>query len=56
MKNRTQKNTRDALKGDYAGIIGNSPQIFEVLKQIELFADVPISVLIRRKKQTLDFF
>ena len=52
MKNSTGKNARDALKGDYAGIIGNSPQMLEVLTQIELFADVPISVLIQGETGT----
>ena len=52
MKNRTQKNARDALKGNYAGIIGNSPQILEVLKQIDMFADIPISVLIQGETGT----
>lgn len=52
MKNGTGKNARDALKGNYAGIIGNSPQILEVLKQIDMFADVPISVLIQGETGT----
>ena len=52
MKNSTGKNARDALKGDYAGIIGNSPQMLEVLKQTDLFADVPVSVLIQGETGT----
>ena len=52
MKNSTGKNARDALKGNYADIIGNSPQMLEVLTQIELFADVPISVLIQGETGT----
>ena len=52
MKNDTGKNARDALKGNYAGIIGKSPQMLEVLKQIDLFADVPISVLIQGETGT----
>lgn len=52
MKNGTGKNARDALKGNYADIIGNSPQMLEVLKQIDMFADVPISVLIQGETGT----
>ncbi len=52
MKNRTQKNARDALKGNYADIIGNSPQILEILKQIDLFADLPVSVMIHGETGT----
>lgn len=37
---------RDSLHGDYEEIIGESPQIFEVLQQIEDLADTPLRVLI----------
>lgn len=37
---------RDELRGDYREIIGKSPQIFEVLQQIENIADTPLRVLI----------
>ena len=38
--------TRNTLHGDYSEIIGDSPQIFEVLKQIEHLAVTPMRVLI----------
>lgn len=50
--NKTRKNPRDALKGNYADIIGNSPQMLEVLKYIDLFANLPISVLIHGETGT----
>ena len=37
---------RSKLCGDYSAIIGDSPQIFEVLQQIENFAATPIRILI----------
>ena len=37
---------RDSLHGDYKEIIGEGPQIFEVLQQIENFAATPLKVLI----------
>ena len=37
---------RDKLQGDYSGIIGESPQIFEVLRQIDDIAATPLKVLI----------
>ena len=37
---------RDALCGDYREIIGKSPQILKVLRQIEDLADTPLRVLI----------
>ena len=37
---------RDRLLGDYSAIIGESPQIFEVLQQIENLAETPLRVLI----------
>ena len=37
---------RDQLQGDYTEIIGESPQIFEVLQHIEHFAATSIKVLI----------
>ena len=37
---------RNTLRGDYSEIIGDSPQMFEVLQQIECFAATPMSVLI----------
>lgn len=37
---------RNKLRGDYNEIIGASPQIFEVLQQIENFAATPIRILI----------
>ena len=44
--------TRDTLRGDYSEIIGESPQIFEVLQQIEHFAATPIRILIAGKTGT----
>ena len=38
--------TRDKLQGDYREIIGESPQIFKVLQQIENFAATPLRILI----------
>ena len=38
--------TRNTLRGDYSEIIGDSPQMFEVLQQIECFAATPMRVLI----------
>ena len=38
--------TRNTLRGNYSEIIGDSPKIFEVLQQIELFAATPMRVLI----------
>ena len=43
---------RDALRGDYRGIIGKSPQIFKVLQQIENLANTPLRVLISGKTGT----
>lgn len=37
---------RNTLRGDYSEIIGDSPQMFEVLQQIECFAATPMRVLI----------
>ncbi len=37
---------REKLHGDYSEIIGKSPQIFNVLQQIENLADTPMRVLI----------
>ena len=37
---------RNKLHGDYSEIIGDSPQIFEILQQIENFAATPIKILI----------
>lgn len=38
--------SRNQLHGDYSEIIGNSPQIFEILQQIEHFASTSMKVLI----------
>ena len=38
--------TRHTLHGDYGEIIGGSPQIFEVLRQIEHFAGTSMKILI----------
>ncbi len=38
--------TRHTLHGDYSEIIGDSPQVFEVLQQIERFAATSMSILI----------
>ncbi len=38
--------SRNTLRGDYSEIIGNSPQIFEVLQQIEHFAATSMRILI----------
>ncbi len=38
--------TRNTLHGDYSEIIGNGPQMFEVLQQIEHFAGTLIRILI----------
>ncbi len=38
--------TRNTLGGDYSEIIGDSPQMFEALQQIECFATTPMRVLI----------
>ena len=38
--------TRHTLHGDYSEIIGDSPQIFEVLRQIERFAATSMRTLI----------
>ena len=38
--------TRDSLQGDYREIIGKSPQIFDVLQQIENLADTPLRVIV----------
>ena len=43
---------RDTLRGDYSEIIGESPQIFEVLQQIEYFAATPMGILIFGKTGT----
>ena len=43
---------RDSLRGDYKEIIGKSPQIFEVLQQIENLAATPLRVLISGKTGT----
>ena len=37
---------RDILRGDYSEIIGDSPQMFEVLQHIELFAATSMKVLV----------
>ena len=37
---------RNTLRGDYSEIIGDSPEMFEVLQQIECFATTPMRVLI----------
>ena len=38
--------TRDTLRGNYRGIIGSSPEIIEVLKQVDKVADTKAKVLI----------
>ena len=38
--------TRHTLHGDYSEIIGDSPQIFEVLQQIERFAETSMRIFI----------
>lgn len=43
---------RDSLSGDYGEIIGESPQIFEVLQHIENFAATPLRILISGKTGT----
>ena len=43
---------RDKLQGDYSGIIGESPQIFEVLQQIDDIAATHLKVLISGKTGT----
>ena len=43
---------RDSLHGDYKEMIGESPQIFEVLQQIENFSDTSLRVLISGKTGT----
>ena len=37
---------RNELHGDYSEIIGDSPQIFEVLQRVENLADTPLKVMI----------
>ena len=44
--------TRNKLGGDYSDIIGDSPQIFEVLQQIENFAATSMKILISGKTGT----
>ena len=44
--------TRNQLHGDYSEIIGESPQIFEVLQQIEHFAATSTKILISGKTGT----
>lgn len=44
--------SRYTLRGDYSEIIGDSPQIFEVLQQIEDFAITSMKVLISGKTGT----
>ena len=46
---RKENLSRDELQGDYEEIIGESPQIFEILQQIENFAATPLRVLISGK-------
>ena len=43
---------RNQLRGDYSEIIGESPQIFEVLQQIEHFAATSTKILISGKTGT----
>ena len=43
---------RNTLHGDYSEIIGDSPQMFEVLQQIERFAATPMRILISGKTGT----
>ena len=43
---------RDSLSGDYREIIGESPQILEILQHIENFAATPLRVLISGKTGT----
>ncbi|MDE0465666.1 MAG: sigma-54 dependent transcriptional regulator [Candidatus Poribacteria bacterium] len=43
---------RSSLSGDYREIIGESPQIFEVLQHIENFAATPLRILIFGKTGT----
>ena len=43
---------RDSLSGDYREIIGESPQMFEVLQHIEKFAATPLRILIFGKTGT----
>ena len=43
---------RDTLRGDYSEIIGDSPQMFEILQQIEHFAATPMGILIFGKTGT----
>ena len=43
---------RETLRGDYSEIIGDSPQMFEVLQQIEHFAVTSMKVLISGKTGT----
>ena len=38
--------TRHTLQGDYSAIIGDSPQMFEVLRQVEHFAATSMRILI----------
>lgn len=44
--------TRNTLHGDYRDIIGNSPQMFEVLQQIGRFAATSMRILISGKTGT----
>ena len=37
---------RNTLRGDYSEIIGDSPQVFKVMQQVENFAATPIRILI----------
>lgn len=46
MKRSTAKKPRNSLHGDYSDIIGSSPQILEVLTQIDLLARHDVSVMI----------
>ncbi len=51
-KTEDSKLTRNKLRGDYNEIIGDSPQMFEVLQQIEHFAATPMRILISGKTGT----
>ena len=44
--------TRDGLHGEYTDILGESPQILEVLKKIEVVADTNATVLIQGETGT----
>lgn len=51
-KRRTRNNKRETLRGNYADIIGDSPQNVAILKQIDRIADTRAPVLIYGERGT----